>query len=418
MAKGRRRKRSGWIEPERVHLTLTDMAYEGHAIARKGEEVVFVEYGLPGEEVEVELFKRQGGVAFGRVVEVLDASPDRIEPRCPYFGLCGGCHWQHITYERQLTLKQHVVKEQLRRIGKFESQPVRETVPADDPWHYRNHVRLSAGRHGDIGFVRRGSHRFLPIEHCLIAEPAINEVIAKLQGKAAGLHQVEVRTGVNTGDLMLVQDMREQEASMPAPSKTYTDALAGQSFQISAPSFFQSNTRQAEKLVGIVRERLDLQPDELLLDAYAGVGTFAAIFAPDVREVIGIEESPAAVADARVNLAGLPNVRYLQGKVEDVLPGLGVNPDAVILDPSRVGCHPEVIAAILRMAPPRLVYVSCDPATLARDLRLLVDGGYDLLDVTPLDMFPQTYHIESVSTLRHGSALDGPRSSQEQSVHV
>jgi 23S rRNA (uracil1939-C5)-methyltransferase len=400
MAKGRRRRRGGWIEPERVRLTLTDIAYEGHAIARREDEVFFVEYGLPGEDVEVELFKRQGGVAFGRVVQVLSPSPDRIEAPCPYFGICGGCHWQHITYVRQLALKQYVVKEQLRRIGKFAVQPVSETVAAEDPWHYRNHVRLSAGRHGDIGFVRRGSHRFLPIEHCLIAHPAINEVIGKLQGKAAGLHQVEVRFGVSTGDLMVVQDLRDREPTMPAAGRVYTDALLGKVFQVSAPSFFQSNTRQAEKLVEMVRERLELLPDEVLLDAYAGVGTFAAILAPDVREVIGIEESPSAVADARVNLAGLANVRFLEGKVEDVLPALDVAPDAVILDPSRVGCHPDVVAAVLRMKPRKLVYVSCDPATLARDLRLLVDGGYELIDVTPVDMFPQTYHIESVSTLR------------------
>ena len=400
MAKGRRRRRGGWIEPERVRLKLTDMAYEGHAIGRLDEEVVFVEYGLPGEDVEVELYKRQAGYAHGRVVEVYEASPDRIEAPCPYFGMCGGCQWQHMTYERQLALKQHVVKEQLRRIGKFEVQPVSQTVPAEDPWHYRNHVRLSAGRHGDIGFVRRGTHRFLPIEHCLIAHPAINEVIEKLQGKAAGLHQVEVRVGANTGDMLIVQDMRDREPSLPPPQKTYTDALLERRFQVSGPSFFQSNTRQAEKLIELVRDRLDLQGDELLLDAYAGVGTFAALFAPYAREVIGIEESPAAVADARVNLADLPNVRYLEGKVEDVLPGLDVKPDAVILDPSRVGCHPDVIAAILAMAPPKLVYVPCDPATLARDLRLLADGGYELQDVTPLDMFPQTYHIESVSTLR------------------
>jgi 23S rRNA (uracil1939-C5)-methyltransferase len=400
VAKGRKRRRGGWIEPEQVTLELTDMAYEGHALARNGDEVVFVEYGLPGEKVVAELFKRQGGVAFGRVVEVIQASPHRIEPPCPYFGMCGGCHWQHITYEHQLELKRHVVAEQLRRIGKFTEQPVSPVVAADDPWNYRNHIRMSAGRHGDIGFVRRGTHRFLPVERCLIAHPAINEVVAKLQGKGAGLHQVEMRVGANTGDLMVLPDMRDREPSMPEGRKVYTDALCGRVFQISAPSFFQSNTRQAERLVEMVRERLEPRPDELLLDAYAGVGTFAALFASDVREVIGIEESPSAVADARVNCADLTNVRYLQGKVEEVLPDLDEVVDAVILDPSRQGCHPDVIEAILRLAPRKLVYVSCDPSTLARDLRLLVDGGYDLLDVTPLDMFPQTYHIESVANLR------------------
>jgi 23S rRNA (uracil1939-C5)-methyltransferase len=400
VAKGRKRRRGGWIEPEQITLELTDMAYEGHALARNGEEVVFVEYGLPGEKVVAELFKRQGGVAFGRVVEVLEASPHRVEAPCQYFGMCGGCHWQHIAYEHQLELKRHVVAEQLRRIGKFAEQPVNPVVPAEDPWDYRNHIRMSAGRHGDIGFVRRGTHRFLPVERCLIAHPTINEVVRKLQGKGAGLHQVEMRVGANTGDLMVLPDMREREPSMPDGRKVYTDALHGHVFQISAPSFFQSNTRQAERLVDMVRERLQPRSHETLLDAYAGVGTFAALFAGEFREVIGIEESPAAVADARVNCAGFTNVRYLEGKVEAVLPDLDEPIDAAILDPSRQGCHPDVIVAILRLAPPKLVYVSCDPSTLARDLRLLVDGGYELIDVTPLDMFPQTYHIESVANLR------------------
>jgi 23S rRNA (uracil1939-C5)-methyltransferase len=401
MARGKLRKRSGYLrEPERATLTLTDMAYEGHAIGRLDELVVFAEYGIPGEEVIVEIYKKTATYANARVIEVLQASPYRIEPPCQYFGLCGGCHWQHITYEHQLELKQHVVQEQLRRIGRFETQPVNETIAAENPWGYRNHLRLSAGRLGDIGFMRRGSHRFLKIDKCLIADPKINEAITLFQGKGAGLHQVELRAGVNTGDFMVQPDMTKREPKAPPTSKVYRESLLGHEFQVSAPSFFQSNTPQAERLAQLVREKLDPQPDELLLDAYGGVGTFAALFAADVREVIGIEESPAAVADATLNLAGLPNVRYIEGKVEAVLPDLTEQPDAVILDPSRVGCHPDVIDAILRLAPRKLVYVSCDPSTLARDLRLLVDGGYDLLDVTPLDMFPQTYHIESVANLR------------------
>jgi 23S rRNA (uracil1939-C5)-methyltransferase len=402
MARGKLRKRSGYLrEPERATLTLTDMAYEGHAIGRLDELVVFAEYGIPGEEVVVEIYKKTATYANARVVEVLKASPYRIEAPCQYFGLCGGCHWQHITYEHQLELKQHVVQEQLRRIGRFETQPVNETIGAENPWGYRNHLRLSAGRLGDIGFMRRGSHRFLKIDRCLIADERINDAIALFQGKGAGLHQVELRTGVNTGDFMVQPDMTEREPTAPPSAKVYRESLLGHVFQISAPSFFQSNTPQAERLAQLVREKLDPQPDELLLDAYGGVGAFAAFFAADVREVIGIEESPSAVADAAVNLAGLPNVRYIEGKVEAVLPEMTEQPDAVILDPSRLGCHPDVIAAILRLAPRKLVYVSCDPSTLARDLRLLVDGGYVLDDVTPLDMFPQTYHIESVANLRH-----------------
>jgi 23S rRNA (uracil1939-C5)-methyltransferase len=400
MPRNRRRKHGYLDEPERATLTLTDMAYEGHAIGRLDDLVVFAEYGIPSEEVVVEIYRKTPDFASARVVEVLKPSPDRVEAPCQYFGMCGGCHWQHIRYERQLELKRHVVQEQLRRIGKFESQAVNPTVAAENPWAYRNHLRLSAGRHGDIGFMRRGSHRFLPIDRCLIADPRINEAIALLQGKGAGLHQVELRAGANTGDLMVQPDLTDREPRVPSGSKVYRESLLGREFQVSAPSFFQSNTPQAETLGRLVREKLDPQPDELLLDAYAGVGTFAALFAADVRAVIGIEESPSAVADAAVNLADLPNVRYIEGKVEAVLPDLEEQPDAAILDPSRVGCHPDVIDAMLRLAPRKLVYVSCDPSTLARDLRLLVDGGFDLLDVTPLDMFPQTYHIETVANLR------------------
>jgi 23S rRNA (uracil1939-C5)-methyltransferase len=390
----RQRERGELPTPERIEVTFTDMAYEGHALARYPEGVVFAEYGIPGERATVELYRKHAGVAHGRVVEVHEASPDRVEAPCPYFGICGGCQWQHITYERQLELKRHVVSEQLRRIGKFAVQPVAEIVGADEPLGYRNHMRFSAGKRGDLGFVRRGSHSLLPIDRCLIAQPAINETLARYQGKTGGLHQLEVRLGVNTGDILI------QPAEAGEKRGSYREALLGRAFEVSSASFFQSNTRQAERLIELVIEKLAPQPDDLLVDAYAGVGTFAALLAPHVKRVIAIEEAPNAVADAIVNMKDLNNVTCIEGKVEHILPELDERPDALILDPPRQGCHRAVLDAITTHRPQRLAYVSCDPATLARDLRILVDGGYDLLEVTPLDMFPQTFHVECIALLR------------------
>jgi 23S rRNA (uracil1939-C5)-methyltransferase len=219
------------------------------------------------------------------------------------------------------------------------------------------------------------------------------------------MHQLEVRVGVNTGDILI----EPPESGAKANRGFYREALLGRDFEVSMASFFQSNTRQAERLIELVIEKLAPQPDDLLVDAYAGVGTFAALLAPLVRRVVAIEEAPNAVADAKKNMAALSNVRCIEGKVEDVLPELEDRPDALILDPPRQGCHRAVLDAILAFGPSRLVYVSCDPATLARDLRILVDGGdrkggsrvaYELLDVTPLDMFPQTFHIECIANLR------------------
>ena len=392
----RQRERGELPVPELIEVTFSDMAYEGPAFARYPDGVVFAEYGIPGERATVELYRKHGGIAHGRVVEVHDPSPDRVEAPCPYFGICGGCQWQHISYGRQLELKRHVVREQLRRIGKFATQPVSEIVGADEPFGYRNHVRFSAGKEGDLGFVRRASHSFLPIERCLIAQPVINETLARYQGKADGMHQLEVRLGVNTGDILI----EPPEAGQKREGRAYREELLGRVFKVSSASFFQSNTRQAERLIELVIDKLQPRPDDLLVDAYAGVGTFAALLAPLVGRVIAIEEAPNAIADALVNMADLDNVNRIEGKVEHVLPELKDHPDALILDPPRQGCHPGALAAVLRLAPPRLVYVSCDPATLARDLRILVDGGYELVDVTPLDMFPQTFHVECVATLR------------------
>ena len=389
--------------PERVTLQLDDIAFEGGALAHDGPRIVFAEYGIPGETVSVELLRSRAGVAMGRVVEVLKSSPDRVDAPCPYFGACGGCQWQHITYPRQLTFKEHIVREQLRRIGRFINPPVSPAVAAENPWGYRNHLRFTAKRRGEVGFVQRGSHRFLRVDHCLIADDHVNDALPGLQGKCGGMHQLTFRVGVNTDEMLVHPDLKAIEPSIESGQRFYHEEILGRRFRISGASFFQTNTAQTERLVGLVRDCLDLGENETLVDAYAGVGTFAVILAPLVHRVVAIEESAAAVDDAMVNIAGMPNIQYYKGKVEELLPQISEPADVLILDPPRQGCDAKALEAVIQMAPNRIAYVSCDPSTLARDLRILVDGGFELREVTPVDMFPQTHHIECVATLRRSS---------------
>jgi 23S rRNA (uracil1939-C5)-methyltransferase len=387
--------------PDSVTIKLHDMAFEGSSLGRDDGRVVFADFGIPGEEVVVELEQTRRHFWNGRVVEVLDRSEHRIDPPCPYFGVCGGCQWQHIAYEEQVALKRHIVTEQLRRIGKFDDPPVSETLPAPEPYGYRNHARFTITDDGELGYVSRAGHgrQFMRIEHCMLMHPWINDALASLQGRAAGKHQVTIRYGINTGDAYIHPDQTSVDPDLPPARTSFEEALLGQRFRVSGPSFFQTNTRQAERLIELVRDRLKLTGRETLVDAYAGVGTFAVLLAPYVREVVAIEESASATADAAVNLEGVPNVTFYQGKVEHILGRLDIHPDTIILDPSRPGCHRNTLRAVVAFKPKRLVYVSCNPATLARDLQQLCDDGYRLLDVTPVDMFPQTYHIEAVATL-------------------
>ena len=397
----RRRHRTREAAPpvgETRTVRIESIAFGGAGLAHTDDgRVMFVLYAAPGELVEATIERAHNDYLEGVVTTVIEPSPDRVEPQCPLFGECGGCQLQHMSYPSQLAAKEAVVREQLRRIGRLDEAAVRPIVGAANPWAYRNHLRFSTGRmYGDVGYIHRRGRGLLKVEHCPIADDWVNALLPKLQGKGAGLHQVQVRHNAQTGDYLVSPSVPGLD--VPSGQKSYTEELGGRRFQVSAAAFFQVNSAQAEQMVRLVGEALPRR-GSLLVDGFAGVGTFAAIFADRFERVIAIEESHSAAKDTVANIADLSNVEIRAGKVEDVLPLLEVAPDVVLLDPPRPGCAPAVLAAIIRFRPSEVVYVSCNPSTLARDLRVLVDGGYALERVTPLDMFPQTGHIECVAKL-------------------
>lgn len=424
-----------------IDLELTAPANLGQALGRHEGKVIFVRGGLPGERARVRLEEEGARWARGELVELHRASPDRVEPPCPYYGRCGGCHWQHAAYPAQLAYKRTVVAEQLRRLARIDAPPVQPTLgaakrPLDDepapagPFFYRNHVQFTAVAGSDeqagtrLGFAAAGSHEIVPIERCLLLHPLLDELYTQLDLDWPELTRLSLRAGVHTGEQLCIfeaQDNQIPELEVDLPmscvfrqrdgtdlvligSGIYHEALNGRRFRVSAASFFQVNTAQAEVMLDVVQRYLDPRPQDTLLDLYSGVGTIGLSLAEQVGQVIGVEEHPTAVLDAAINAQTLlpvgekaPQVDWIQGAAEEVLPRLEAEISKVVLDPPRSGCKPEVVEALLRLAPERIVYVSCDPATLARDGRRLVKGGYHLLEAQPLDMFPQTYHIETIS---------------------
>ena len=402
-ARRRRRRRREPPDLPPLELELTGFASGGKAVARAPDgRAVLVEYGIPGERVVARVTEEHASYLEATVVEVIDPSPHRVEPRCQYFGRCGGCQLQHIDYAEQLRLKEGVVREQLQRIGRFGSPPLRPVLGMAEPWAYRNHMRFTVRREGYVGFMERGTHRFLRIDHCEIASERANEVLREVQDATTGTRQVAVRVGEQSGELLVQPKLEWRhglEGDLPSGQLWYSERLLGRDFRISAAAFFQVNTRQAELLLELAMDRIVAGRPGVVVDAYSGVGTFAALLSSTVPQVVAIEESAAATADAEVNLRGLSNVRIVVATVEEALPDIEPSPDVVVVDPPRIGVRRTVIDAVLASAARRVVYVSCDPATLARDLRLMVDGGFDLTEVQPVDMFPQTQHIECVATL-------------------
>ena len=383
----------------RLRLTLQGWGRLGEALAEYGGKRVFVFGGIAGEEVVAEVVKERRRYIAARVVEVLSPSPYRVAPPCPYFGECTGCQWQHIDYRYQLQLKKEMVLDAFRRVGGFEDAPVSDPVPAPEMYGYRNHARFTVAPDGVLGFVNRESRRFVPIDRCLIMHAGINEALATLQGQCQETTQLSIRYGINTGDILVQPPLSNSTLAVQSGQRHYHESLKGRVFRVGSPSFFQVNTLQAERMVDIVLEKLNPRGDELLVDAYSGVGTFAILLASMVGKVVGIEESSSAIKDARANAEGVEGVEFAQGKAEEMMASMEQRPDFVILDPPRTGCNPKVLEALVRLAPRKVVYLSCDPATLARDVKLLCQGPFHLEEVQPVDLFPQTHHVECIASL-------------------
>jgi 23S rRNA (uracil1939-C5)-methyltransferase len=417
-------------------VTLGTLSRDGLATAEISEAgpdgalrvtTLQVSAGLPGERVTIAVepppvppkrHKRYWKPYPRRVeiTEIHEASPLRVQARCPVFGVCGGCQLQHLQYPAQLEWKRAVVEGLLREVGHFEQPPLLPTVPCDEPWHYRNQMRFSVNREGQAGLTARGTHRVLPLTHCPIAHPLINVALPIFNQQVNPRPQVLARCATATGQ-MLIQP-RQSEAvveqlaaqGIEVRAETMEERLRGELFRIRPSSFFQTNTAQAEKMAQMVVEGLFPSTSAAgpasarsftVLDAYCGVGTFALMLARRASKVIAIEESASSIKDARWNLREVENVEILQGKVEDLLPTLAEQLDGLVIDPPRAGCQRPVLDALARNPVRCIVYVSCDPSTLARDLDILCHeyDTYHLRSAQPLDMFPQTAHIESVAIL-------------------
>ena len=401
---------------ELAELVLGELATSGDATAEFEGDRIEVFGGIPGERVVVRIHryrKRKRPMVAAMVADVLDASRHRVTPPCPFYGPCSGCQWQHIAYDRQLVLKREAVERAFAEHPELAGVSVEPTLPSPDQLGYRNHarftVRREGRREGRMGFVNRVTRRFVEVDKCLLMADGVNDMLGRLQGLVGETSQLSVRYGINTGEWLIQPTMKSPDLPMPTGQTHYRERLSGRAFRIASPSFFQVNTAQAEALGELVRERLDLNETETVVDAYAGVGTFAALLAPHAGRVIAIEESSAAVKDAAVNIGDLGNIEFVEAKTEEALAGLAHTPDAVVLDPPRAGCHPDAIAATGQTGAGRVVYVSCDPVTLARDIALLVTGGYRVTRVEPLDMFPQTHHVECVVTLERADKRSSAR---------
>jgi 23S rRNA (uracil1939-C5)-methyltransferase len=403
-----------------IDLQLSGSAYGGEAFGRdENGRMTFVAFALPGETVRVEIIDERKRWARARLVEVLEASSDRIDPRCPHFAVCGGCHYQHAPYDTQLKIKAGILHDQLVRIGSFVSPPTESIVPSPSSWNTRDQLQFSLADDGRLGFMAASTNDVVPIQECHLPLPEIDEVWPRIDAaERFDIERIILRTGTDGEVLIALQSGFEpdldisidlsaslvwlgpQGVTVIAGNEYLTYEVLEQRFRVSARSFFQVNSLLLDELARLVLHAVDPKPGECIFDLYAGAGFFSAFIARQGARLVAVERSPWSCRDFEVNLRAFDDVTLYEAPVELALPSIREKPDTILVDPPREGLDRKVRDTLIELAPVKLVYLSCDPSTLARDAKRLVQAGFKLESVTPIDLFPQTYHLETLAVFK------------------
>ena len=421
----------------KVRVLIESVAYKGYGVARVDGKVAFVPYTLAGDEAWIEITEEKKTYSAGRLIQLLKPSPGRVTPPCPYFGTCGGCQWQHMDYSIQVEQKKKILGETLKRLGGLKEIPPISAVPSPKPYDYRIRVQLKANGKA-MGYYQERSHRIVDIERCPISHPLVNRIIQDLRDQLDALsdmEEVEINVSPEEGRGVLLfyphsHDQRTEPFATDLlrrcpilkgiaitrkaghkligdPTLNYSIPLSHRKekrelkLRVSTGSFSQVNPEQNQRLVQTVLQFSKLNQEDRVLDLYAGAGNLTLALATEAGEVLGIEENKMAFQDAQFNAErnGIENCHFIHGRVEDVLlDGKREPPDLIVLDPPRAGCR-TILDQVVRLKPKKIIYVSCEPTTFARDLRLFWERGYSPQRLSLIDMFPQTYHMEVVGLL-------------------
>ncbi|MGY3777359.1 23S rRNA (uracil(1939)-C(5))-methyltransferase RlmD [Isobaculum melis] len=443
---------------EKHIVTIEDLTHEGMGVAKIKGYPIFIDNALPGEKIEVKIHKTGKSFGYGKAMKFLTSSKDRVEIKDEHLGKVGISPLQHLSYSKQLSFKQDQVKNVMQRIAKMPEVPVKQTLGMKNPWGYRNKAQVPVRKQNEklvTGFFRKNSHDVIPMENFYIQDPKIDEAILTVrnimrtysvkpyneQQHTGNLRHIMVRRGYHTGEIMIVlvtrtaklfptskiipdilEALPEVKSIVQNVNPKHTNVILGEEnivlhgedkivdtifdnqFEISSKSFYQVNPQQTEVLYQKVLDYAALTGNETVIDLYAGIGTISLTMAKHAKHVYAVEIIEDAVKNAKANatLNNIDNVTFELGTAEEWLPQLaenGIKADVLVVDPPRKGLEKELVEAIIDIAPKKVVYVSCNPATLARDLALLAEGGYDVKEIQPVDMFPQTHHVESVTLL-------------------